>query len=83
MRKISAYDVGVRTGGSSVWHSNWRRRRPDNSPKVGEMAPDFVVKPGGRGGAAVNLKDYQGKQNVLIEFFPGAFTPGMHPGIHG
>jgi peroxiredoxin Q/BCP len=46
------------------------------SPKVGEMAPDFVVKPGGRGGAAVNLKDYQGKQNVLIEFFPGAFTPG-------
>lgn len=46
------------------------------SPKVGEMAPDFLVKPGGRGGAAVNLKDYQGKQNVLIEFFPGAFTPG-------
>jgi len=49
---------------------------PSNAPKVGEMAPDFLVKPGGRGGAAVNLKDYQGKQNVLIEFFPGAFTPG-------
>ncbi|HLQ79016.1 MAG TPA: redoxin domain-containing protein, partial [Terriglobia bacterium] len=47
-----------------------------NSPKVGEMAPDFQVKPGGRGGAAVSLKDFQGKQNVLIEFFPGAFTPG-------
>jgi peroxiredoxin Q/BCP len=47
-----------------------------NSPKVGEMAPDFMVKGGGRGGAATNLKDYQGKKNVLIEFFPGAFTPG-------
>jgi peroxiredoxin Q/BCP len=47
-----------------------------NSPKVGDMAPDFVVKAGGRGGAATNLKDYQGKKNVLIEFFPGAFTPG-------
>jgi len=46
------------------------------SPKVGEMAPDFIVRAGGRGGAAMNLKDFQGKQNVLIEFFPGAFTPG-------
>src|SRR6185295_15141706 len=48
-----------------------------SSPKVGDMAPDFVVKPAGRGGgAAMSLKDYQGKKNVLIEFFPGAFTPG-------
>jgi len=48
-----------------------------SSPKVGDMAPDFVVKPAGRGGgAATSLKDYQGKKNVLIEFFPGAFTPG-------
>lgn len=49
---------------------------PDNSPKIGDMAPDFVVTPGGRGGAASNLKDFQGKKNVILMFFPGAFTPG-------
>jgi len=49
---------------------------PDNSPKVGDMAPDFAVSRGGRGGPASNLKDFQGKKNVLLMFFPGAFTPG-------
>lgn len=49
---------------------------PDNSPKVGDMAPDFVVSAGGRGGPASNLKDFQGKKNVILMFFPGAFTPG-------
>src|SRR6187401_1277746 len=49
---------------------------PDNSPKVGDMAPDFAVSKGGRGGPASNLKDFQGKKNVLLMFFPGAFTPG-------
>ena len=49
---------------------------PDNSPKIGDMAPDFAVSTGGRGGPASNLKDFQGKKNVLLMFFPGAFTPG-------
>jgi peroxiredoxin Q/BCP len=49
---------------------------PDNSPKVGDMAPDFAVSRGGRGGPASNLKDFQGKKNVMLMFFPGAFTPG-------
>src|SRR5438874_1904565 len=40
------------------------------------MAPDFQVTPGGRGGNAMNLKDFQGKKRVLVMFFPGAFTPG-------
>jgi len=49
---------------------------PDNAPKVGDIAPDFQVSAGGRGGPAVSLKDLQGKKRVLIMFFPGAFTPG-------
>ena len=49
---------------------------PDNSPKIGDVAPDFAVSRGGRGGPASNLKDFQGKKNVLLMFFPGAFTPG-------
>ena len=49
---------------------------PDNSPKVGEVAPDFAVPAAQRGQPAGALKDFQGKKNVLLMFFPGAFTPG-------
>src|SRR5687768_9012357 len=47
----------------------------DNSPAVGAMAPDFAL---GRAYAnvATNLKDFQGKRNVLVMFFPAAFTAG-------
>jgi peroxiredoxin len=48
---------------------------PDNSPKLGDVAPDFTI-PGGRGQPGSSLKDFQGKKNVLLMFFPGAFTPG-------
>ena len=49
---------------------------PDNSPKVGEVAPDFPIPAAQRGQPAGALKDFQGKKNVLLMFFPGAFTPG-------
>jgi len=49
---------------------------PDNSPKVGDVAPDFAIPGAGRGQPGTNLKDFQGKKNVLLMFFPGAFTPG-------
>jgi peroxiredoxin len=49
----------------------------DKAPKVGDMAPDFPIARGTTAVADVNsLKDLQGKKNVLIMFFPGAFTPG-------
>ena len=48
----------------------------DNSPKVGDMAPDFPLAQGTTSVAAANLKDLAGKKNVLLMFFPGAFTAG-------
>src|SRR6476646_10267790 len=48
----------------------------DNSPKVGDVAPDFQIPGPQRGAPPSNLKDFQGKKNVLLMFFPGAFTPG-------
>ena len=42
-------------------------------PKVGEDAPDFVLKD--QDGKEVKLSDFRGKQNVLLAFFPLAFTP--------
>lgn len=44
------------------------------APLVGKKAPDFSL-PSDRGDQ-VRLSEYQGKQNVLLAFFPKAFTPG-------
>src|SRR5215467_8348645 len=49
---------------------------PDNSPKIGDLAPDFQIPGPQRGAPPSNLKDFQGKKKVLLMFFPGAFTPG-------
>jgi peroxiredoxin Q/BCP len=51
---------------------------PDNSPKVGEMAPDFALigNDWSAPTAPKNLADFKGKKSVLLMFFPGAFTPG-------
>jgi len=42
--------------------------------KVGDKAPDFTL-PSSAGGS-VSLSDYLGKQQVVVAFFPAAFTGG-------
>lgn len=57
---------------------------PPPAVKVGEAAPDFTLqyimaKPGGAPGIDtkdVKLSDFKGKQNVVLAFFPAAFSPG-------
>jgi mycoredoxin-dependent peroxiredoxin len=41
-------------------------------PSVGDAAPDFTV--GSTAGAPVTLSSFRGKKNVLLAFFPLAFT---------
>ncbi len=44
--------------------------------KVGDMAPDFTL-PAAKGtwdSASVTLSDFRGKKNVVIAFYPFAFT---------
>ena len=43
-----------------------------NSPQVGEVAPDF--KAPSTSGEEVSLSSFRGKSNVLLAFFPLAFT---------
>lgn len=43
------------------------------SLEVGQVAPDFKLK--GPGGQYVTLSEYQGKKNVLLVFYPLAFSP--------
>jgi peroxiredoxin (alkyl hydroperoxide reductase subunit C) len=41
--------------------------------EVGQAAPDFKLK--GLGGQFVTLSEYRGKKNVVLVFFPLAFSP--------
>jgi peroxiredoxin len=47
---------------------------PHTTLKVGDMAPDFTL-PSTAGGN-VKLSDFRGKANVVLAFFPAAFTGG-------
>lgn len=41
---------------------------------VGSRAPSFTLKDAA--GNAVSLKDFKGKKNVILVFYPGDMTPG-------
>ena len=42
--------------------------------KVGDQAPNFTL--GSTAGGKVSLADFQGKNPVVLAFFPAAFTGG-------
>lgn len=48
---------------------------PKTQLKVGDMAPDFELS-STAGGKKVKLSDFRGKKNVVVAFFPAAFTGG-------
>lgn len=43
-------------------------------PKIGNPAPTFSLK--NQAGTEVSLKDFRGKKNVVLYFYPKASTPG-------
>ena len=43
------------------------------TPEVGQLAPEFKLK--GPGGAFVTLSEYRGQKNVVLVFYPLAFSP--------
>ena len=56
---------------------------PPPSVKVGQAAPDFTASyreapdaAGRRQNKAVKLSDFRGQKNVVLAFFPAAFSPG-------
>jgi peroxiredoxin (alkyl hydroperoxide reductase subunit C) len=44
-----------------------------NAPKVGEEAPDFTLK--SHLDKEITLSSFRGKENVVLAFYPLAFTP--------
>jgi peroxiredoxin len=47
---------------------------PKTQLKVGDEAPDFTLP--STDGQKVKLSDFRGKKNVILAFFPAAFTGG-------
>jgi peroxiredoxin len=47
---------------------------PKTQLKVGDEAPDFALP--STDGQKVKLSDFRGKKNVILAFFPAAFTGG-------
>ncbi len=47
---------------------------PKKELTVGDRAPAFTLKDAG--GRSVSLKDFRGKKNVILVFYPGDMTPG-------
>jgi peroxiredoxin len=43
--------------------------------EVGDMAPDFTLPSHHGKGKKVRLQDFRGKKNVMIAFYPLAWTP--------
>jgi peroxiredoxin len=44
-----------------------------NEIRIGEEAPDFTLP--SHLGKNVKLSDFRGKSNVVLAFYPAAFTP--------
>lgn len=44
-------------------------------PEVGDMAPDFELKSHLEKGKTVKLSDFRGRKNVVLAFYPLAWTP--------
>ncbi len=55
--------------------------KPLSRLQVGEQAPDFELEAtgdrAGKGGPRkkIRLSEYRGKKNVVLAFYPAAFTP--------
>jgi peroxiredoxin len=55
--------------------------KPISRLAVGEEAPDFELEATGEGAGKggpqkrIRLSDYRGKKNVVLAFYPAAFTP--------
>ena len=47
---------------------------PKTHLKEGDMAPDFTLS--STAGGKVTLSEFRGKFNVVLAFFPAAFSPG-------
>jgi len=88
MRKVALMNTGILAFGASLLMSAAASAQAPNaapppppSVKVGQAAPDFTARylsmDNGRPNfKSVKLSEYKGQKNVVLAFFPAAFSPG-------
>jgi len=88
MRKVVLINAGLMALGACLLMSASASAQgpnaappPPPSVKVGQAAPDFTasylaMENGRPGFKSVKLSDYKGQKNVVLAFFPAAFSPG-------
>lgn len=72
---IVAVTIGVVLGygGAALLGSRGAGKIHNAQLAVGDEAPDFKLRD--HTGRTIRLNDYVGEHNVVLAFFPGAFTP--------
>lgn len=60
-------------GGAALLGSGGAGKIHNARLAVGDKAPDFKLRD--HTGRTIRLSDYIGEHNVVLAFFPGAFTP--------
>jgi peroxiredoxin len=79
---VMAATVSARQGGQQPAAAPPPPPPPPPAVKVGEALPDFTLPymapkaGGGYDNKEMKLSDFKGKQNVVLAFFPAAFSPG-------
>jgi peroxiredoxin len=79
---VMAATVSARQGGQQPAAAPPPPPPPPPAVKVGEALPDFTLPymapkaGGGYDNKEIKLSDFKGKQNVVLAFFPAAFSPG-------
>ena len=88
MRKVALKNTGIMALGACLLMSATASAQAPNaapppppSVKVGQAAPDFTanylaMENGRPGFKSVKLSDFKGQKNVVLAFFPAAFSPG-------
>jgi peroxiredoxin len=88
MRKVALMNTGIMVLGACLLMSATTSAQAPNaapppppSVKVGQAAPDFTanylsMENGRPGFKSVKLSDFKGQKNVVLAFFPAAFSPG-------
>jgi peroxiredoxin len=88
MRKVALRNTGIMAlGACLLLGATASAQAPNAAPppppsvKVGQAAPDFTasylaMENGRPGFKSVKLSDFKGQKNVVLAFFPAAFSPG-------
>lgn len=74
MKKLALLVVSAGFVASLLSAQQVQQGREHSYLKVGDKAPDFTLP--ATNNTTFKLSDYKGKKNVVVAFFPAAFTAG-------